>query len=271
MVFLAFVHIEFLFQWSFTIFDIIKHLASIQIILFLWYAGKLIEDELQISLKRFLMTYVFSAQVEWIFDRKFLVIPKLFSNCMIGSKAMTIFHGILENVFFLQVVELPRGSIAKRCQFFRLGLVFGFWFLNQLLPRFLHRFLFGSQEPSLVWFSIFKRSQEASLVFPLYPWFLSIFVDIPWLSRCFPCFFLETPLVYFQVYFRIQEPSSVRFSVLSVKNLSSVYVTVYFREYKYRPYDSVIGLYRLGVVAGDRWHMTHDTSSGMNILSKFQL
>ena len=33
------------------------------------------------------------------------------------------------------------------------------------------------------------------------------------------------------------------------KNLSSVYVTVYFREYKYQPYDSAIGLYRLGVPA----------------------
>ena len=34
---------------------------------------------------------------------------------------------------------------------------------------------------------------------------------------------------------------------LVVKNLSSVYVTVYFREYKYRPKDSIIGRYRLAI------------------------
>ena len=53
------------------------------------------------------------------------------------------------------------------------------------LPRFLHRFLYGSQEPSSVWFSIFMRSQESSSVFPRYPRLLSIFVHNLWFSRVF--------------------------------------------------------------------------------------
>ena len=103
------------------------------------------------------------------------------------------------------------------------------------LPRFLHRFLFGSQDPSSVRFSVFMRSQESSLIFPRYSRFLSTFLDF---LVFFCSVFLETLLVYFQVYFKSQEPSSVRFSV---------YVTVYFSEYKYRPYDSIIGLFRLAI------------------------
>ena len=91
-------------------------------------------------------------------------------------------------------------NIARQSQFFRLGSVFGFPFFNQLLPRFLHPFLFGSPEPSLVRFSFFMRSQESSSVFLWYPQFLLIFVDIflDFLGF-FPLVFLETPLVYFQL------------------------------------------------------------------------
>ena len=53
---------------------------------------------------------------------------------------------------------------------------------------------------------------EESLFFPQYPLFLSIFLDF---LRFFASFFyLKTLLVYFQVYFRSQEPSSVWFLVL---------------------------------------------------------
>ena len=56
----------------------------------------------------------------------------------------------------------PPPPIARRCQIFRLGLAFWFRFLNQLLPWFLHRFLFKSQEPYLVPFSVLFKSQEPS-------------------------------------------------------------------------------------------------------------
>ena len=53
-------------------------------------------------------------------------------------------------------------GIARRCQIFRLGSVFRFRFLNQLLPWFLHWFLFRSQEPYSVPFSVLFKSQEPS-------------------------------------------------------------------------------------------------------------
>ena len=58
------------------------------------------------------------------------------------------------------------------------------------------------------------RREESSSFFPRYPRSLPIFVDIPWFSWVFSSVFLETLSVYFEVYFRSQEPSSVRFSVL---------------------------------------------------------
>ena len=101
------------------------------------------------------------------------------------------------------------------CQLFRLGSVLGSCFRVKNLPSFLHWCVFRSQEPSSVQFSFFIRSQESSLVFPQYPRFLSILVDIPWFCQFFASFFLETLMVYFQVFFRSQEPSSVLLSVFS--------------------------------------------------------
>ena len=46
---------------------------------------------------------------------------------------------------------------------------------------------------------------------------------------------------------------------LVAKNPTLAYVTVYFREYKYRPYDSVIGLYRLGVVTTSKFPLSYYT------------
>ena len=72
------------------------------------------------------------------------------------------------------------GTIARRYQFFGSGSGLGSCFRVKNLPWFLHRFLFGSQEPSSVRFSVFMKSQEYSLFFlgiHAFGWYLSILLD----------------------------------------------------------------------------------------------
>ena len=93
--------------------------------------------------------------------------------------------------------------------------LFGFWvslinsFLGSFigsflgvknLPQFGSRFLWGVKNLPRFFLGIHNLGQ-----------YLSIFLDFP---VFFSFVFLETLLVYFQVYFRSQEPSLVRFWVL---------------------------------------------------------
>ena len=93
---------------------------------------------------------------------------------------------------------------------------------------------------------------EESRIFFCFSSIFMILVDICRYSLIFSVFFLG---------FSIKKNLSISRSILGVrncpwfgfrfflvvKNLSLVHVTVYFREYKYRPYNSIIGLYRQAI------------------------
>ena len=127
-------------------------------------------------------------------------------------------------------------------------LVFLDWVTVKNFHRFLHQFLFGGKEPSPVPFSVLSRSKEPSSVYftvyfqksnscPGVP-FLEYFLDffLPIFSFFLPVFLdfsrrKNLTSVYFTVYFRS-------------KNLTLVFFMIYFSKSKYRPNDSVVGLYR---------------------------